>query len=142
MFTKSIANSAKKFVERASVAGPAYVQGVNNPKRPWLESTIEGEANYKLGINAAIAAGRFGKGVKRVGQEKYTKGATSKGQTRYPEGVAISEGDWSKGVEPYFAALASIALPKRGPRGSAVNLTRVSIPNNALRQVYEKLAAA
>lgn len=135
---KPIEQSADKFVRRASVAGPDYERGINNPRKPWDKATLDGENNYKVGVTAAANAGRFGKGVKKVGNQKWLKNAISKGVTRYPEGVAIAKDAWVTGFQPYQTAIANLTLPPRGPRGSAQNLQRVAIVANTNRQLFER----
>ena len=139
---KPIEQSSDKFVRRASVAGPDYTAGITNPRSPWAQSSVNAEGNYKAGVTAAANAGRFGKGVKRVGDAKWQKNALAKGPGRYIEGVTIAKDAWSAGFGPYQAAIAALNLPARGPRGSAQNLQRVALVANTNRQLYEKRSAA
>jgi len=135
---KDIAQSSDKWVRRASVAGPDYQTGIQNPRRPWAAAAAEGEANYKAGVTAAANAGRFGIGVKAVGDDKWKNGALKKGPGRFAEGVAVGKDEWSKGFGPYQSAIAAITLPARGPKGSAQNIQRVSAIATALRALREK----
>lgn len=139
---KPIEQSSEKFVRRASVAGPDYQNGISNPRTPWAAASIAGEANYKAGVTAAANAGRFGKGIKVAGDQKWQKNALAKGPGRYIEGVTIAKDSWVSGFAPYQAAIQSLQLPARGPRGSAQNLQRVALIANLNRQLYEKRAVA
>jgi len=135
---KPIEQSSDKWVRRASVAGPDYLQGVQNPRKPWAAAAFEGEANYKAGVVAAASRGAFGSGVKAAGDEKWRNGAVRKGPGRFAEGVAIGRDDWGKGFSPYQSAIAAITLPARGPKGSPQNIQRVAAIATALRALKEK----
>jgi len=137
---KPIDQAADKYTRRAAVAGADYAQGIENPRKDWATATVAGEENYKAGVTAAAAAGRFGKGVKKAGSEKWKSNAKAKGPSRFAEGVALAKGDWEKGFSPYHSAISALQLPKRGPKGSPQNLQRVAAVANTLRGVYEKRA--
>ncbi len=135
---KPIEHSAEKYSRRASVAGADYAAGIDNPRKSWASASVAAEKNYAQGVSAAVAAGRFAKGVKSAGDEKWKTNAKSKGPNRFAEGVALAKGDWEKGFAPYQAAISSLNLPPRGPKGSPQNLSRVAAVANTLRGVFEK----
>ena len=135
---KPIEQSSDKWVRRASVAGPDYLQGVQNPRKPWAAAAIEAEPNYKAGVVAAAGRGAFGAGVKAAGDEKWRNGAVRKGPGRFAEGVAIGRDDWGKGFAPYQSAISAITLPPRGPKGSPQNIQRVAAIATTLRALKEK----
>lgn len=135
---KPIGQSAEKYVRRASLAGPDYEAGIENPRTPWGAASIAAEPNYKAGVTAAANAGRYGKGIKRVGDDKWQKNALVKGPGRYVEGVSGAKEVWESGFKPYHDAIAALTLPPRGPRGSAQNLQRVAAIANANRQLFER----
>lgn len=130
---KDISRSAAKFVQRASVAGQQYQEGINNPKRSWATATAGADKNYAAGVQAAVSSGRFAAGVKKAGDQKWAENALAKGPARFAEGVAMAQDAWQNGFKPYQAAIASLQLPERGPRGSAGNLARVATVANTLR---------
>ena len=136
---KPIDQSSDKWTRRASVAGPDYLSGIQNPRRAWAEAAGAGEGNYKAGVVAAANAGRYGAGVKRAGDSKWKDGALKKGPGRFAEGVAIGVADWKKGFEPYQSAISAIKLPDRGPKGSPQNIQRVAAIATALRALKEKV---
>lgn len=136
---KSLDQASKKWVARSSVAGGDYETGIKNPKRPWAESTKAGKANYVAGVNAANARDAFSKGVEKAGDAKWQAMASKKGPSRFAEGVAISQEEWSKGFAPYRTAVESLALPARGTRGSIANYERSKAVGVALRAVKEKM---
>jgi hypothetical protein len=135
---KPIESSGDKYSRRAGAAGADYATGVQNPRKSWSRATQDGEANYKAGVTAAAAAGRFGKGVVKAGDSKWQQNSIAKGPNRFAEGVSLAKGDWEKGFAPYQSAISALTLPARGPKGSAQNLTRVTAVANTLRGVFEK----
>lgn len=124
MRVKDIGRSARKFVERASVAVEEYKYGVSNPKRPWKEATLAAVDVHKTAMQAALARDAFGKGVTKTPADKQSSRAAGKGADRYPSGVAGAEEDWRKGWDPYGAVLRGLTLGPRGPRGSEQNRKR------------------
>lgn len=130
--------ASDKWVRRASVAGPDYQNGISNPKKDWATASLEGGANYRQGVTAAAAAGRFETGIKKAGVEKWRSNALKKGPGRFAEGVAIGRDEWQKGFSPYHSAIGSITLPPRGPKGDPKNIQRVAAIATVLRQLREK----
>src|SRR4051812_32813164 len=102
---------AKKFVARASVAGPDYAAGVAASGGDWEANTKAAEDNYKTGVQQAAADGRFGRGVAAAGAAKFVDKATKLGAARYPQGVAASESDYARGVQPHLDMMKSLDLP-------------------------------
>lgn len=135
---KGVDRSADKWSRRASAASGDYLSGVEAPRRPWAASAAEGEQNYKVGVIASANAGRYGKGVKKAGDEKWRAGASVKGPGRYAEGVNVGKGDWQSGFAPYHSAISSLVLPARGPKGAAQNIQRVAAVATTLRAVKER----
>lgn len=131
---KPIEQSGEKWTRRASVAGPDYVQGISNPRKPWQSSTTEGAQAYATGVQAAIAAGRFAAGVTKAGNAKWQENAKKKGPGRFAEGVAMAVGEWQKGFGPVQAAFSALQPPVRQATGSPANLQRVSAFNEAARR--------
>jgi hypothetical protein len=118
---KDTGSLAKKFVQRASAAGPDYTSGVQAAGADWESKTRASADAYAQGTQQAIVDGRFLKGVADAGQAKFVQRASTLGAQRYPTGVAASEGDWAKGAQPYLDALKSMDLPPRGPKGDPRN---------------------
>lgn len=134
---KDIGESARKWANRAAVAGEDYRAGIANPRTPWDQASIAADGNYRQGVTAAAQAGRFMAGVRKAGAEKWRRNATNKGPQRFAEGVNLATDEWQAGFNPYQAAIGSLQLPPRGPAGSAANLQRVTAIAQALRRVKE-----
>jgi len=117
-----------------------YTLGVQNPRRPWAQSTIDATAQYEAGILEAIADGRFQGGVARTGDAGWRSKTLEKGPVRWAHGVQLAEDDYGRGFAPYRDLIESIVLPPRGPRGSPQNLERVRIIADALHALRIELA--
>jgi len=109
-----------------------YKLGIQNPRRDWETETLEGEGNWKAGIDAAAAKGLFAKGVKEAGTGKWKEKALKKGPGRFAEGVYIAGDDYEKGFKPYREAIAAVDLGPRFPRRDPRNIERVKRVVDAL----------
>lgn len=124
---KDTASIAKKFVTRAAGAGGDYTAGVQAAGQDWESATKASADNYKAGVSAAAADGRFERGVAEAGAAKWLQKATTLGAQRYPSGVAASESDYAKGVQPHLDAMKSLDLPPRRPTGDPANMQRANV---------------
>jgi len=109
-----------------------YKQGVTNPRRPWEGAAIAAEGTYKTAVIAAANAGRFGAGVRKASNAKWSDRAQKKGPARFAEGVQIGEPDYIAGFTPYHGVIARTTLTPRGPKGSPGNYDRVKQIGTAL----------
>jgi len=130
---KDTGSIAKKFVQRAGVAGGDYSDGVRQAGGDWEANTKASEDNYKQSVTQAANEGRFGKGVAAAGAAKYVDRASGLGAQRYPTGVAASEGAYAKGVGPHLDMMKSLDLPPRRPKGQ--NAERANIVAQANRKL-------
>lgn len=126
--------SDQKYVDRASVATPAYVAGIKNPRADWLQSTVAGKENYKTGVMQSIANDSFVKGATAAGSASWQNGALMKGQERYASGVQSAQDSYAKGIAPYLTVIEGITLPPRYPSGDPRNLERVKVIATKLRE--------
>ena len=122
----------KKWVDKASIAGPDYSWGVENPKKLWEEEAAKAEETYHKAITAPDIGKRFVGGVKRAGQSKYQEMAKRKGSTRYPEGITLGEPFYDEGFAPFRDEIERTELPPKLPKGDPGNIKRVSVIASAL----------
>lgn len=137
-FIRSIDQIAKKWASVTPQRSEDYRFGVENPRKDWATSTAAAEQAYEAGVNQAIAKKKFGKGVKAVGTQKWQQAATTKGTQRWGSGVALAEGDYSRGFAPYRDAIERVTLPPRFARRDPRNLERVKAIVNALVETKER----
>ena len=98
------------------------------------------EDSYNQGVQEAIAAGRFGRGVRDAGTGKWRQKIQAVGIARWPQGVAAAGDDFQKGFAPYREALERIDLPPRMPRGHPDNINRVAIIATTLHELRTRMA--
>jgi hypothetical protein len=129
----AVGRVAEKWARRAASASGEYQQGVEQTPKSWAAASSAAEKNYVTGVNAAAAAGRFGKGVTKAGDSKWKRGAVEKGPMRYAQGVGVAQADYASQVGPYLEIIGRTDLPPRGPVGSEGNYGRVAAIGKALR---------
>lgn len=131
-FIRSIDHIATKWAEVTPMRSADYAAGIAAPRVSWAAATAAAEKSYEEGVNKAMARNAFGKGVKRVGDEKWSRKATVNGVARWGPGVAEAKGDYAAGFAPYQAAIAACVLPPRYARRDPRNLARVKAIVDAL----------
>lgn len=139
--TKGVSATVDKWQRRASVAAPDYQNGVQNPRVPWDQAAKAGEANYRTAVTQAATEGRFGKGISRVGNEKWSRGALQKGPSRFVEGVNVAAPNYQDRINTVISTIEGVTLPPRGPKGSPANYQRVTPIGEALRRAFGKSGA-
>ena len=122
---------SSKWARRASASAGDYAAGVSSPRRSQSQSAIASKDVYAAGVNAAIAAGSYEKGLAKAGDAKWQKGVRDVGQSRYSQGVATSETEYSAGFRPFVSVLEGLDLGPKGPKGT--NYGRTQIVGEALR---------
>lgn len=125
---------SKKWAEVTPQRDGFYKMGVLNPRRPWAVSAAASEETYKKAITDAANQGRFGKGIRKAGEEKWRQRASELGPQRFREGVSVAEADHQAGFAPYFDAYRSLKLPERFPKGDPRNYKR----NEAVGMTFHK----
>jgi len=135
MIVPSAAKIAEKWARVTPERTQDYEDGVRNPKKDWADETAGAEDRYNDGIKAAIAQGRFGKGVRKVGTSKQQAKSITKGIPRWPEGVRGAESDMRAGMEEVVRVLEGITLPKRYAAGDPRNIERVKAIQVALHKL-------
>lgn len=109
-----------------------YTEGIDNPRRPWAESTAAAEEAYKQGVTQAAAKNRFSRGVRATGNDGWARRTREKGPQRFAEGVALAQPDYAAGFQPYAQVIASTTLPPRFAKGDPRNYERTKVIGTAL----------
>lgn len=129
---KPVATIAQKYVTRAQAAQGDYQTGITaTPPGTWETAAAAASDAFAAGVTAAVAQGRFAKGIAGKGA-KWQRKASTLGPTRYGAGVAAAGPDYSAGFQKYHDVLAGLALGPRGPRGSPQNYMRSTATGTAL----------
>ena len=126
---------AKKWARVTPERTQDYDEGVRNPKKNWEVETVAAESNYEAGLQKSIARKAFGKGVKKAGLAKQQGNSITKGIPRFGEGVRIAEETMSKSMGPVVAAMKSVTLPAKYPKGDPRNYERVRAVGDALHKM-------
>lgn len=129
---KSMGVISEKWARKAAQATQDYATGVKSPRRSWAQATSDASEAQAAGVQAAIAAGSFEKGVAKAGDSKWARGATGKGTQRFGPGVAAAKGDYEQGFGPFAQVISGISLPPRGARGDPRNYENVRLIGEAL----------
>lgn len=128
----NLSDSASKFEQRASQAGPAYESGVSGvTDSEQQQATLDSADTWEQGIQEAIAEGRFNDGVANPDSSWQTQ-ALEQGSSRFTQGVSNAGGSWQDGFDTYASTLESLTLQPRGARGSEANYQRSRSVGEAL----------
>lgn len=139
-FIRSIDVISKKWADVTPGRSKEYESGVSNPRRPWMEATVNAEGAYEEGVSAAITKKRFGRGVREAGNQAWLDGAVKKGVSRWGPGVRLGVDKYRKGFAPYRDAIERTVLPPRYARRDPRNLERVRAVVDALVAAKEATA--
>lgn len=131
---KTASQSASKFVERAGAASGDYVSGAESTSKDQAALAVQGAANWKAGLNAAMQAGRYEKGLQQSGKSGWLKGIKEKGANRFAEGVASGASKYATNSGKYDSARQAADSLPRGPKGSEQNFARAKAVGQALRK--------
>ena len=80
----------KKYSERTSVAGEAYKEGVQNPKRGPATAAIAARAVWVRKMAEKSTQDKWEGGLRKVGDNGVIEAAVTKGADRYVPGVQAS----------------------------------------------------
>lgn len=131
---KSASEVAQKYVERAGAASGDYVEGAQSTTKDQAAAAIAAKGNYAAGVQAAITAGRYEKGLQKSGKSGWLRGVTEKGANRFAEGVASGAGNYATESGKYDGARSAANSLPRGPKGSEANFARSKAVGQALRK--------
>jgi len=121
---RSAGDIAKKWATVTPQRAGDYDAGVRSPKKDWKTATADANEAYKTGVQEAISADRFLKGVNKAGTQTWQEGATTKGVQRWGPGVALAQSKYEQGFAPYVDAIKNTTLPPRFARRDPRNLLR------------------
>lgn len=130
---KDIGYIVEKWKRKAAASQRDYATGVQRPRRPWQQATIEASERWTQAIQEAAARGAFGAGVQASSDADWQRGIQTKGVQRWAPGVSASSDKYQRGFAPYAEAIRSLTLPPRGPTGDPGNIERVRAIAETLR---------
>ncbi|OLC20193.1 MAG: hypothetical protein AUH33_04170 [Chloroflexi bacterium 13_1_40CM_68_21] len=130
-----LASVAAKWRRRVEGASEDFKLGVQQKGGRWQAATDAASSSFKTAVSAGDIEARFKAGVSKAGNAKYQRRATTVGPDRYAAAAPVAEPDFSAGIGPFLAAIGSVDLPARGPRGAAQNYNRVKPIGDALNKL-------
>jgi len=125
MKIRSVEDIAAKYARVTPGRSTDYSEGVKSPKKDWKAETVAAKDAWAQGVTEAAGAGRFEKGVSKVGTEKWQRKAVEVGSTRWGAGVTAAKDDYKTGFAPFQSVIAALELPAKGPKGDPRNFDRV-----------------
>lgn len=134
---KTASASGSKWQQNAGAAGQSYLNGVQQTTKSQSGNAIAAKGNYAAGVQAAISAGSYEKGLAQSGDAGWKAGVQQKGSQNYGTGVSAqtSLSKYTTNSAKYDTARGAAASVARGPKGSPGNLARVSAVVTAERAV-------
>ncbi len=135
---KNIAKIAEKWARVTPQRSADYEAGVKDPIRDWATQTAAANAAFKDGIQKAVTADRFLKGVQKAGTEKWKRKAVEVGPARFAQGVQVAQPDYEKGFAPFRDVIEKTTLPPRFAKGDPRNIDRVRVIAAALADAKRK----
>lgn len=131
---KDLASIREKFARVTPGRAEDFRLGVETTKKDWAAETAGAEASYAAGVQAAISAKRFGKGVRAAGTERWRNKTLAVGVERWGTGVSAGVADYEAGFAPYRQVIEATKLPPRYPTGDPRNIERVKAIAMALHK--------
>jgi hypothetical protein len=121
---KSAATAQAKYTRNTASASQSYQDGINNPRRDWATVTAAAEGTWEAGIQAAVGAKSFARGITPDAAAKQKTNALQLGASRYAPGTANAAPAWAKFTQPVFDAMAAVPDMPRGPKMSQQNFDK------------------
>jgi len=132
---KPLGDVARKWAEVTPGRAAFYEAGIRAPRTPWAAAAAAAEANQIAGSSAAAARKAYSAGVRKAGDEKWSRKSLAVGPGRFAEGARAAQPDYESGFGRFHSAIASASLPPRGPKGDARNYARVQAIGDALHKL-------
>jgi len=136
------AKIASKWATVTPLRSADYEDGIRNPKVDWATAAVAAGDAWKAGVTQAMAQDSFRKGVTAAGTAKWQAATIEKGPARWQQGVAIGQGAYEAGYEPYRAAIERLTLPPKYAKRDPRNLERVKAVVDAMIKVRTGRSAA
>ena len=131
---RDIGSIADKWARVTPERSGDYALGVQNPKVDWKTATLASAPTHTAAMQKALTEGRFAKGVGKSSTAKWQEKASTKGASRFGEGVSLGKPDYQSGFGPYRDIIERITLPPRYPKGDPRNIERVKVIADALHK--------
>jgi len=129
---RSITELAEKYKRVTPGRRTDYENGIAKPKADWASETQAAESAYAQGVQEAISAGRFGKGVSDKGTAGWQADTKQKGPERWATGIGYGSPKYATNFAPYADVIGRTVLPPKYAKGDPRNFDRVVTVATAL----------
>ena len=136
---RSAAEIAEKWARVTPGRASDYAAGIEKPKKDWEQMASAAADAWADGVTAAASEGRYEKGVKAAGTEKWRRKAKELGVSRWPAGVSAAKDDYERGFAPFRDVIERVTLPPRRPKGDPANIERVRLIATALHEAKMRM---
>lgn len=123
---------AQKWASVTPQRAGEYEKGVSSPKNDWAQAAVAAKDAWSAGVQAAIQANSFSRGVSKAGTAKWQAKSISKGVQRFGPGVQEAQADYATAMGPVVEVIRRTTLPPRFARRDPRNLERVRVMAAAL----------
>ncbi len=131
---KSVSDIAAKWARVTPGRSADYEAGVRAPRASWSAQAAAAESAFQAGVQAAVGRKAYSGGVRRAGDEKWSRKALQVGVSRYGPGVGAAQPDFQAGFEPFASTIAGTSIPARKAKGDPSNIDRVRVLADALHK--------
>ena len=138
----SAAEIAAKWKEVTPGRSTYYRANTPGAASDWEANTKASASVFQAAVTSGDIGKKFAGGVARAGAAKFARKVIELGGDRFGPGVNAAVQDMQAGFEPFQATIASITLPKKGPRGDSSNYARVQAVGDALTKKRLSLLGA
>ena len=121
---KPASASADKYTRNTGSARQSFIDGINNMRRDWGTVTPAAEGAWEAGVQAAVSAKSFARGITADAAAKQKANAINLGADRYGPGTKNAVPAWIKFTQPVLDAMAGVADMPRGPKMSQQNFDK------------------
>ncbi len=130
---RSITELAEKYKRVTPGRRADYEAGIAKPKADWASNTVAAETAYEQGVQEAVSAKRFGKGVTDKGTAGWQADTKQKGPERWATGIGYGSPKFQQNFAPFADVIARTTLPPKYGKGDPRNIDRVKAIADALR---------
>lgn len=131
---KSVSDIAAKWARVTPGRSADYEAGVRSPRASWSSNAAAAEPAFQAGVQGAIQRKAYSGGVRKAGDEKWSRKSLSVGVSRFGPGVGAAQPDFQAGFEPFAATIAGTSIPARRAKGDPANIARVTLLADALHK--------
>ena len=122
----SVQEASARLTEAGIRLSDRYTRGASGKGGRWLTGASGAQANYDSGVQAAIAAKSYGKGVQGAGSTAYDTGVSTKGAANWPTGMQFAGPKYERKMQRFATLWNQPLTTPRAARRSPQNRQRMN----------------